>query len=96
MKGVRSQLGQHWSSVRQRWRQLWEVELLLAVRVIPLSGLCLLLLPLFWTLPRLMSLSATTSLAVLEGGPSSHVMRDASSTRVHVGLHLRMELLKHV
>lgn len=64
---LKEQLSRHWSSVKLRWVQLWEVECLLALRVIPLSGLSLLLLPLPWTLPRLMALSATTPLAVLEG-----------------------------
>lgn len=45
-----------------------QVALQLAVRAIPLAGLSLLILPLPWTLPRLMALQATLPIAVLEGG----------------------------
>ena len=44
-----------------------QVGLQLAVRAIPLAGASLLILPLPWTLPRLMSLQATLPVAVLEG-----------------------------
>lgn len=64
---LRGELVNHWANIQMRWLQLWEVECQLAARVIPLSGLSLLVLPLPWTLPRLMSLSATTSLAVING-----------------------------
>ena len=44
-----------------------QTGLQLAVRAIPLAGLSLLVLPLPWTLPRLMALQATMPIAVLEG-----------------------------
>ena len=46
-----------------------QTGLQLAVRAIPLAGLSLFILPLPWTLPRLMALQATLPIAVLEGTP---------------------------
>ena len=43
------------------------MALQLAVRAVPLAGLSLLIVPLPWTLPRLMALQATLPIAVLEG-----------------------------
>lgn len=74
---LRGELVNHWANIQMRWLQLWEVECQLAARVIPLSGLSLLVLPLPWTLPRLMSLSATTSLAVINGAPSSDALQQS-------------------
>ncbi|KAK9812283.1 hypothetical protein WJX73_009984 [Symbiochloris irregularis] len=72
---VLAQLREQWGRVRERWFQLWEVECLLAARVIPLSGLSLLVLPLPWTLPRLMALSATSSQAILQGSPGNEALQ---------------------
>ena len=48
-------------------KEVLQTGLQLAVRAIPLAGLSLLILPLPFTLPRLMALQATLPIAVLEG-----------------------------
>lgn len=48
-------------------RPLGGVALFLAARLMALQALSLLLVPLFWTLPRILDLQATLPAAVLEG-----------------------------
>ena len=62
----------HWAAVaRRRLREslvrVWVVDMLVAVRVLPLQALSLLLLPLPWTLPRLLSLQLASPASVVEG-----------------------------
>ena len=46
----------------------WAAELLVAARAVPLQALSLLLLPLPWTLPRLLDLQVAPVVAAVEGG----------------------------
>ena len=48
--------------------RVWMVDLLVAVRVLPLQALSLVVVTLPWTLPRLLSLQLATAASVVEGG----------------------------
>lgn len=51
------------------------VDLAVAVRAIPLQGLCLAVLPLPWALPRLLDLQAAGAVAALEGAPGDLALK---------------------
>lgn len=53
--------------VLEAFARAWAAELLVAVRAVPLQALSLLLLPLPWTLPRLLDLQVAPVVAAVEG-----------------------------
>jgi hypothetical protein len=55
------------SEVSQLWVGAYCVDLLVTVQMVPLQGLSLLVMPLFWTLPRMLDLQLALPVAVLEG-----------------------------
>ena len=71
------------------WRR--QLDLVVAVRVLPLQAFSLLLLPLPWTLPRLFALLVANPVAVVEGvrpSPSPYLHACA----VHLVIHQSMAL----
>jgi hypothetical protein len=69
--------------VRESLLRVWVVDLLVAVRVLPLQALSLPLLPLPWTLPRLLSLQLANPASVVEG---VHAIRALAP--VHTALNI--------
>lgn len=55
------------AQVKEAFSRAWAVELLVAVRAVPLQALSLLVLPLPWTLPRLLDLQVAPVVAAVEG-----------------------------
>ena len=47
--------------------RVWMVDLLVAVRVLPLQALSLIVITLPWTLPRLIALQLATPASIIEG-----------------------------
>jgi hypothetical protein len=56
-----------WPKVRAALMRVWMVDLLVAVRVLPLQFASLLVVTLPWTLPRLLSLQLANPASVIEG-----------------------------
>lgn len=51
--------------------RVWMVDLLVAMRVLPLQAMSLVVITLPWTLPRLLALQLATAASVVEGaGPN--------------------------
>ncbi|KAK9827295.1 hypothetical protein WJX81_001582 [Elliptochloris bilobata] len=61
-------------ALRDTVGRVWQLDLVVAVRVLPLQALSLLLLPLPWTLPRLFGLLLANPVAVVEGGEIDEVL----------------------
>lgn len=59
-----------WPKMRGAVPRVWFVDLLVAVRVLPLQCLSLLLLPLPFTLPRILALQLANPASVVEGAPA--------------------------
>ncbi len=60
-----------WPKMRGAVPRVWFVDLLVAVRVLPLQCLSLLLLPLPYTLPRILALQLANPASVVEGTPAT-------------------------
>jgi hypothetical protein len=50
-------------------RRVWLVDLLFNLQALPLQGLSLLVLPVFYTLPRLLAIQLALPAAILGGPP---------------------------
>ncbi|EFJ43781.1 hypothetical protein VOLCADRAFT_96154 [Volvox carteri f. nagariensis] len=61
------------------FRRVWLVDLQFNMRALPLQGLCLLVLPAVWALPRLMRIQLALPAAVLEGQAGRDALNRSSS-----------------
>ncbi|KAK9817131.1 hypothetical protein WJX72_010003 [[Myrmecia] bisecta] len=69
LRQVVATLKELWPRVKRVWPIVFVVDLLVAVRVLPLQALSLLVVTLFWTAPRIIDLQLANPVAVLEGAP---------------------------
>ncbi|GLC36210.1 hypothetical protein PLESTB_001368200 [Pleodorina starrii] len=60
-------------------RRVWWVDLQFNLRALPLQGLCLLVLPAIWALPRLMRIQLALPAAVLEGHSGTDALARSST-----------------
>ncbi|EIE20138.1 hypothetical protein COCSUDRAFT_57865 [Coccomyxa subellipsoidea C-169] len=93
-----------WPKMRGAVSRVWFVDLLVAVRVLPLQCLSLLLLPLPWTLPRILALQLANPASVVEGWEGDEALkRSDEMTKIkgvkkallwpYIGLILGMRLV---
>lgn len=76
---IRGTLAYSWRTVQIAGRDLGKravpigiVALFLAARLMALQAASLLVIPLYWTLPRILDLQATLPAAIMEGASYSH------------------------
>mmetsp|Transcript_8676 Transcript_8676/g.21688 ORF Transcript_8676/g.21688 Transcript_8676/m.21688 type:complete len:571 (+) Transcript_8676:724-2436(+) len=59
-------------------RRVWIVDLLFNLRALPLQGLSLLVLPVFWTVPRLLAIQLAVPVAIMEGRSGNDALARSS------------------
>jgi len=75
VRKMRGQVAEGFRGVKTCFSRLWQVDLLVAVQALPLQALSLLVLPLPWSLPKLLKLQLAAPISLFEGDEGDEAVK---------------------